>query len=142
MKRSGVFYQLVYHYVWTTKRRLPLLTPTVEAMLIPYIAHKCEALGYKLHAVNGAGDHLHVLVSLTPTMLVADVAKNLKGASSHFINKESGLSETLYWQDGYGVVTLRQAEIPKVVRYIQRQKEHHHLGNLSEILEQTDVSEE
>ena len=87
--------------------------------------------------MNGAEDHIHVLVSLTPSILVADVAKNLKGASSHYINKESGLEETLYWQDGYGVVTLREDEIPQVVRYIHHQKEHHQTGKLSQILENT-----
>ena len=138
MKRQSAFYQLVYHFAWATKRRLPLLTSTVEERLLPYISYKCKELGYRLHAVNGAGDHLHVLVELTPTMAPADGAKNLKGASSHYINKESGLGETLYWQDGYGVITLRQAEISKVARYIQRQKEHHRTGKLSEILERTE----
>jgi len=46
------------------------------------------------------------------------------------------LNETLYWQDGYAVVTLRQAEIPKVTKYIERQKEHHQTGKLSVVLEQ------
>ncbi len=135
MKRAGVFYQLIYHFVWSTKNRELLLTPTVEALLFPHISYKCKELGYTLYAVNGTSDHLHVLLGLTPTILVADVAKKLKGASSYHINHESGLNETLYWQDGYGVVTLRQAEIPKVVRYIQNQKEHHRTGKLSEILE-------
>ena len=89
-----------------------------------------------LLAVGGIEDHTHVLIELLPTMLVADVAKNLKGASSHYINKESGLPATLYWQDGYGVITLRKAEVPRVARYIQTQKAHHRTGKLSELLEQ------
>jgi REP element-mobilizing transposase RayT len=136
MKRFSAFYQLVYHFVWTTKERLPLLTPTIEARLLPYIGSKCHEWGYTLHAVNGAENHLHLLLSLTPMMIVAEVAHNLKGASTHYINKESGLNESLYWQDGYAVVTLRQAEIPKVTKYIERQKEHHQTGKLSTLLEQ------
>jgi REP element-mobilizing transposase RayT len=97
MKRAGAFYQLVYHFSWSTKNRLPLILPEVEIRLYPYIGYKCKELGYRLHAVNGVEDHIHVLVSLTPSQLVADVAKNLKGASSHYINKESGLGATLYW---------------------------------------------
>jgi len=135
MRRAGVFYQLICQFVWATRNREPFLTPTVEARLFPYIGVKCKELGYNLYAVNGASDHLHVLAGLTPTILVADVAKNLKGASSHYINKESGLEESLYWQDGYGVITIREGEIPKVVRYIERQKEHHRIGKLSEVLE-------
>ncbi len=135
MKRASAFYQLVYHFTWSTKNRQPMITPEVEARLYPYIAYKCKELGYRLHAIGGTEDHLHVLLSLTPTQVVAEVAKNLKGASSHYINKESGLDALLYWQDGYGVVTLRQSEIPKVVKYIQQQKGHHQQGTLSALLE-------
>ena len=137
MKRAGVFYQLVYHFVWATKNREPLLIPVVEEKLFPYLELKCKELEYTLYAVNAALDHMHILLGLTPTTLVAAVAKNLKGSSSHYINKESGLQETLYWQDGYGVITIRQAEIPKVVAYIQKQKEHHRLNTLSETLERS-----
>jgi putative transposase len=115
-----------------------LITAEVEARLWPYIGAKCKELDYVLLAVGGIEDHTHVLIELLPTMLVADVAKNLKGASSHYINKESGLPATLYWQDGYGVITVRKAEVPKVARYIQRQKEHHRSGKVSDILEQVE----
>jgi REP element-mobilizing transposase RayT len=135
MKRSSTYYKLFYHFTWGTKNHLPLLTPIVEARLFPYIGYKCKELGYFLYAVNGTEDHLHVLVSLTPSILVEDVAKNLKGASSHYINKESNLGEVLYWQDGYGVITVREAEIQRVVKYIKNQKEHHLGGDLSESLE-------
>ncbi len=135
MKRAGAFYQLVYHFVWSTKNREPLLTPAIETCLYPYLSAKCKELGYELYAINGALDHSHALLGLTPSILVADVAKNLKGASSHFINHESGLTDTLYWQDGYGVITLREAEIPKVAQYIQNQKTHHANGKLSDLLE-------
>ena len=136
MKRRSAFSHLIYHFVWATKNREPLITPEVEARLWPYIGAKCKELGYVLLAVGGIEDHTHVLIELLPTMLVADVAKNLKGASSHYINKESGLPATLYWQDGYGVITLRKAEVPRVARYIQTQKAHHRTGKLSELLEQ------
>jgi REP element-mobilizing transposase RayT len=135
MKRPGAFYQLIYHFVWSTKDRAPLLTPMVEGEVYHYIDLKCKELGYRLYAVNGIEDHTHALVELKPTMCPADVAKMLKGSSSHYINKESKSGATLYWQDGYGVVTLRKAEIPSVTRYIERQKEHHRTGRLSEILE-------
>ena len=135
MKRNSSYYQLVYHFIWGTKNKLPLITPTVEDRLFPYIGYKCKELGYFLHVINGTEDHIHLLISLTPSILVADVAKNLKGSSSHYINKETDLGEILYWQDGYGVVTLREVEIPKVMRYIKNQKEHHLNGNILESLE-------
>jgi REP element-mobilizing transposase RayT len=71
MKRFSAFYQLVYHFVWTTKRPLPLLTPTVEARLFPYLGSKCQELGYTLHAVNCRGGEINFLKSIYP-MALAD----------------------------------------------------------------------
>ena len=135
MKRFGTFHQLYFHFVWATRNRLPLITPVVEARIFPYIGAKCKEWDYGLYAVNGTEDHLHVLVELTPAMLIADVARNLKGASSHYINKDTNLSDMLYWQDGYGVISLRKDDVAKVVSYIQRQKVHHVSGKLSDVLE-------
>jgi putative transposase len=135
MKRSTTYYKLVYHFIWGTKNHLPLITQKVEVRLFPYIGSKCKELGYFLHAINGTEDHVHLLLSLTPSILVEDAAKNLKGASSHYINKETNLGEVLYWQDGYGVITIRETEIPRVMKYIKNQKEHHNNNDLLEVFE-------
>jgi REP element-mobilizing transposase RayT len=129
------FYKLYYHFIWGTKNNLPLITPDIEKKLYPYIANKCKEHGYRLYALNGTETHVHLLVSLTPSLLVEDFAKNIKGSSSHYINKVSGLDDILYWQDGYGVVTIRESEVPKVIKYIQNQKPHHQGGDLSDTLE-------
>ncbi len=135
MKQTGTYYHLVYHYIWGTKNKLPLITPAVESRLYTYIGYKCKELGYFLHAMNGTQDHVHLLVSLSPSILVEDVAKNLKGSSSHYINKECDLGGVLYWQSGYGVITIRETEITKLAKYIKRQKEHHLDGDLLNIFE-------
>lgn len=138
MARRGAFHRLVFHFNWATRNRAPTLTPGVEARLIPYIKAKCRELGYTLHAVNGTETHLHVLVSLPPTILIADVARMLKGSSSHYINRESGDDGAVYWQDGYGVVSVRERDIPAIAEYIRRQEEHHRSGTLIEELERVE----
>jgi hypothetical protein len=106
-----------------------------------------QRMDYGLCAVKGAENHLHMLVRLRPAVAPVEAAKNLKGArlkdaSSHYINKESGLNETLCWHAGYGVVTLRESEVPRVVRYIQRQKSITGSTNLSAILEQIEADDD
>jgi REP element-mobilizing transposase RayT len=131
------YYRLVYHFTWGTKNRLNLISPDVEARLLPFIREKCAELGYHLYAVNCMSDHVHLLVGLKPTMRAVDVAKNLKGASSHYINHQADLNAVLYWQDGFGVVTIRASEIPIVTRYIQNQKVHHAQLTLKDGFEKT-----
>jgi putative transposase len=125
---SKSYSQLVYHLVWATRGREPLISREVEERLVPYVKQKCRQLGYALHAVECVEDHVHLLLTLKPTDAVADVVKNLKGSSSHFINVESGSHQVLYWQRGYGAVTMRKRDIPFVKDYIERQKQHHGEG--------------
>jgi putative transposase len=120
-----VYHELVYHFAWSTKDRLPLITSEVEAHLLPFIERKCDELGYHVYAVNCVEDHLHLLVRLKPTDSVSELARQLKGSSSHFINKELQLEDVLYWQTGYAVLSLREKDVPIVTRYIQRQKQRH-----------------
>ena len=42
----------------------------------------------------------------------------------------------------YGVLTLRQDELAKVSRYIDRQEEHHRRGTLSDLLEKFECEED
>ena len=120
-----MYSELVYHFVWGTRNREPLIIPEVEALIVPYIEEKCRQLGYRLHAVGCVEDHVHLLLTLKPTDTVADVVRRLKGSSSHFVNDEGDVDEVLYWQRGYGALSLRKKDIPFVTKYVLNQREHH-----------------
>jgi putative transposase len=126
---SKVYHELVYHFIWATRDRAPLITSDVESHLLSFIEDRCRELGYRLYAVNCVEDHVHLLITLKPSDLVSDVARKLKGSSSHFINKVLALGDVLYWQRGYGVLSLRKKDIPVVTQYIIQQKEHHQAGS-------------
>ena len=122
---SKVYSELVYHFVWGTRNRQPLITPEVEELMVPYMEEKCRQLGYRLHAVGCVEDHVHLLLTLKPTDTVADVVRRLKGSSSHFVNDEGDVDEVLYWKRGYGALSLRKKDIPFVTKYVLNQREHH-----------------
>ncbi len=102
-----------------------------------FIAEKCRELSYHLLAYNNVEDHIHLLVSLRPTMCPADVAHRLKGGTSHFVNNMLKPASPLDWQDGYGVLSISERSVPIVVKYIQDQKLHHANKTLTDILERT-----
>jgi putative transposase len=128
-----VFHQLYYHIVWTTKNRGPLLTEPLRPLVLASIRQRCERLGCTVHAVNAVEDHVHVAVEIPPSRAVSAVVGQMKGASSHEVNQLG--SESIKWQDGYGVLTFRQAELEKVKRYIATQEERHRAGAVSALLE-------
>jgi len=84
---------------------------------------------------NAMPDHVHLLVRLPPSICVSDFIGQVKGATSHRANEEFPETNSLTWQKGYGVLTLRRDELEKVSRYIDNQETHHQTGKLSVLLE-------
>jgi REP element-mobilizing transposase RayT len=78
-----------------------------------------------LHAINGTEDHVHMLIQLDPKVPVADFFKSIKGSSSHYLNKQAVCSEKFQWSTGYAAFSVSRSVVPRVHKYIRRQKEHH-----------------
>jgi len=51
--------------------------------------------------------------------------EELKRSSSKWIKTQGNRYCNFYWQDGYGIFSVNPAEIDKVIKYIQKQEEHH-----------------
>jgi putative transposase len=119
-------WQIYYHLVWTTKNRQPLITSNREAQLYHYIIGKADALNCKIHAIDGIEDHIHLVVTIPPTLAVAEFVKKIKGSSSHHLNHSPNTScEKFAWQEGYGVFSLGYKQLQYAVIYVQNQKSHH-----------------
>ncbi len=89
-----------------------------------------------VHEIGGTETHVHVAVSVPPTLLISEFIGQLKGASSHEVNKQLGLRDkTLQWQTGYGVVSFGTGQLDWVKAYIVRQREHHARGTVQDRLE-------
>lgn len=141
---KNYYSEINLHIVWHTKNSLPLLTPPVEQFTHQYLRQKIiNTPGAYIHAVGGTENHLHVAVSVAPTILISDFIGKLKGASAHQANQQVGKGQKLLeWQAGYGVVTFGNKDLPWVTRYIQNQREHHAKGTIEDRLERIGVDEE
>jgi putative transposase len=128
------------HLVWATWDRLPLITPAIERPLHRVIASEAQKMGCTLLALNSVPDHLHILVRMPSTVAVAELVKQLKGVSSHFVNDTLKPELPFKWQGFYGAFSVSRWDVEQIVAYIQRQKEHHEVGTL--IAELESVSEE
>ncbi len=53
----------------------------------------------------------------------AEFVKRLKGASSRFISRDLALPFS--WQEGYGVYSISETDVPRAIEYVRAQKEHH-----------------
>jgi len=142
MKAEGrTFWRLYYHVVWRTKNSEPLLVGKVKEHLLHYLHLKCAELGCKLEAANAVDDHVHLLMSIPPKWSVAEIVQRLKGSSAHHLNHELDLEPNIYWQRGYGVVSVSPRHVPSVRKYVESQEERHREGNLIAALEKTEEEE-
>ena len=83
-----------------------------------------------MHEIGGTENHVHLALTIEPTVAIAEMIGALKGYSAHEVNRRSGFGRTvLQWQAGYGVVSFGRKDLPWVIEYIRKQKEHH--GNKS-----------
>ena len=128
------YWELYFHFTWHTKDNRPLITPNVEPLLHKYLIHRAlkETPGAVVHAVGGIEDHVHMAVSLPPTVLLSTWVGDIKGASAH--HGPCGL-HALEWPVGYGVVSFGKGDLPWVVEYIHNQREHHSRGTMVDRLE-------
>jgi len=79
-----------------------------------------------VYVINGWTDHVHMIVAIPPKLSVADAVKNLKGASSHYINNVVRPEHLHFvWQRGYGCLTLGETQRAKAIEYVENQKDHH-----------------
>jgi len=130
---------LYIHFVWATWDRLPLITPAIERRL--YRAMQAEALthGCTVRALNGVEDHVHLFVTLPTTVTVAQLVKQVKGVSSHFVNQTLCPATRFKWQGGYGAFSVSCWDVDMIMTYIKRQKEHHRLACVRPELEAISV---
>jgi len=122
---ANTYSSLHYHLIFSTKNREPWLVPDMEQRIWEFIggiarAHRMTAL-----QVGGIEDHIHALVTAPPTIAPFQIAQYLKADSSKWIHEEFPTLRNFWWQDGYGAFTVSKSNIPKVIKYIQNQREHH-----------------
>jgi putative transposase len=125
------------HLTWHTKESLPLLTPQVREAVYRCLRQRIiNTAGAFIHEIGGIETHVHLAVSVPPTLLMSDFVGQLKGASSYEVNEQLGMhGKRLQWQSGYGVVSFGTGDLEWVKEYVRNQEEHHASGRLFDRLE-------
>ena len=124
------------HAVWGTKHRFPFINIDVEGIIHDFIREQLRTQGCPVRIVNGTPDHVHCLFLLTPKKSIADVIKQVKGSSSHFINEQKLIDEKFGWQDGYGAFSVSDSAVEIVFKYIKNQKRHHRIETYEQEFEE------
>lgn len=72
------FVSCLMHCVFSTKERRRLITPDLEARLYPYLGGIARENKMKTLSIGGVEDHIHMLLSIPPTVPSAKAVQLLK----------------------------------------------------------------
>ena len=117
--------RVLVHLIFSTKNRVPILTPAIRDELHPYLAATLTNNHSTSLRVGGVEDHVHLFFGLSRTHSIAQVVELVKTASSKWIKTKGPNYRGFHWQNGYGAFSVSESKAHEVKRYIQRQEEHH-----------------
>ena len=115
---------IVYHLVWTPKRRKPVLTGKIAADCRKLIEQKCAERGWTILELAVNPDHVHLFVQVWPPDSAAEVVKECKGITSHELRQKYPVLKKLpsLWTRSYFAATAGNVSSEAIQRYIAAQK--------------------
>jgi putative transposase len=119
-------WRLYYHVVWGTHLREPMIDTALAALIEQSIRTTCRREQVFTHALGFMPDHVHLAVSVPPSVAIAAFMKLIKGRSSRVVNLNVGApGHQLKWQPYYSIDTFAERSLERVVAYVNNQADRH-----------------
>jgi len=115
---------IVYHLVWTPKRRKAVLTGNIAIDCKALIEKKCAEKGWTILELAIQPDHIHLFVQAWPITSAAEIVKECKGLTSHELRLKYPILKRLpsLWTRSYFAATAGNVSAEVIQRYIAAQK--------------------
>ncbi len=75
--------------------------------------------------IGGMPDHVHILLSLPPTLTIAKALQLIKGGSSKWVHDTFREHWRFGWQTKYGAFSVSVSLLDRTIQYIKNQEAHH-----------------
>ncbi len=131
---ASTFTSLLYHLVFSTKERQPIIDAAWRDDLCAYIGGILAAEGGKLLCAGGVSDHVHLVVLTKASRSVSQTVGTIKANSSKWVNETCPLLARFEWQRGYAAFSIGLQGLPTLRSYIAQQEKHHSTASYREEL--------
>ena len=127
---SHSLFDLKYHVVFCTKYRYKILTGEVAIRTRELIREVCAANYVDIVSGSLSPEHIHLLLSVPPSISISKLLQYIKGKSSRKLLTEFEHLRKRYWGQhlwarGYFAVTVGNVNQEDVQKYIEEQELHH-----------------
>lgn len=117
--------RLYVHIIFSTRQRKRWIEQAWAPRLHEYFAGTIRRRDSDLILAGGVEDHVHLLVSLSREVSVADLVRDIKAASSNWVHENIQGANLFAWQNGYSAFSVSHSAVQNVKNYIADQREHH-----------------
>jgi putative transposase len=123
---SHSVYQCHYHFVFIPKYRKPVLVGEVGQRLRELVREICKAHDIEILKGHVRPDHVHLLLSVPPTMSPSRVMNAIKGKSSNRLMRDFRVLNRQFWgrhlwARGFFVATSGNVTDEVLAKYIADQ---------------------
>ncbi len=113
------------HIVFATKFRCCALPETSKKIMLKFIHELCIREGWYLVRINAYLNHMHILLDLPATALLADVVKLIKVRTTQTFKHHPDFPTFEGWSKGYGAFSVSHFDRQTIIAYIANQETHH-----------------
>lgn len=129
---SNTYTRILLHVIFAVKNRDALLPPPIQPTVHRYIASVLRDKGNFVHKCGGIDNHIHVLFDYNTQTPLPDLIREVKIATTKFINDNRLLPFRFAWQKGYSCFSHSPSQLKTVSNYIENQSIHHKGRTLTE----------
>ncbi len=123
---------LYTHFVFVTQQRVAMIKQQHRERIEKYITGIVKNNNCKLYAIYANPEHVHFLVSRSPSVSEETLATIIANSSSNFINANKLCSGKFSWQQSASAFSVSKRDIENVCGYILNQPEHHRIKTFEE----------
>lgn len=114
-----------YHFVFCPRYRRKIFNiPGLEQRFKELVSAECKRLEIDILAMECHVDHVHMFVSVLPSISIPEIMKQIKGATSWELRKEFPQLSAMpsLWTRSYFVSTARSVSAEIIKWYVETQK--------------------
>jgi putative transposase len=114
---------IVYHIIWCPKRRRHLLQGRLAERLEQLVREVAQENEWEILRLVIQPDHVHLFIRANPYTLPTDIARKIKGRSSHVLREEFPSLHKLpsLWTRSTFYSTAGNVSAETIQKYIERQ---------------------
>ena len=111
--------------VFAIKNREALIQTPWKNELEMYITGIIQNHKHIMLAIGSMPDHIHIFIGYNVNQLIPDLVEEIKTSSNAWIKLKKYSKFKFEWQKGYGAFTYSRSQIDQVIKYVNKQEEHH-----------------